>query len=419
MNMANAINLSQAPRIKPNQKMAIRNEQRNFKDIMNQSTKETPVTDFQKPSEIKSEEKAETAETVPEDVNKNDKDSDIDSKIDKSDTISREMMAFMNAAQPEIKQIEIVNNEISLKEVEVKNLENIVGEGSKLQKNQESPKNLEKPEVNGTVIKLTSQNGEEIQPGKQLTPVIAAEKRVQQEVKLQEAKSQETKPQETKPQETKLQELKIEAAASGKDTQISRAVQNEAKISVTQEKPAIKPEADTETVQIDQNLKHPEIAKTAETIKIKVGDLQETRPAQFIKEVSQKIYISNAGDNEYEIQLEPEQLGKIKVKISFEQGQTNISLICTNSKTLNLLSENISSLSQLIQDNTKTEVTVNTQEENDYVNDGQRQNEKQQQQEQRNRQNGKEDQNPEFIDQMKLGLWEIEKLKRQYQMSSY
>ena len=152
-----------------------------------------------------------------------------------------------------------------------------------------------------------------------------------------------------------------------------------------------------------------------EIIKIKVGDMQKAGSAEFTKAVAENIEIMKNGADSYEIQLDPENLGKIKVNISFEQGQTNISLTCTNARTAGLLAENASMLAQIIQENNGTSASVNVQDESGYL--SQEKGENQNQQSHQQRQNQSSDENQEFSDQIKLGLWEIENLRRQYQMS--
>ena len=150
-------------------------------------------------------------------------------------------------------------------------------------------------------------------------------------------------------------------------------------------------------------------------IKVKVGDMQKAGSAEFTKAVAENIEIMKNGADSYEIQLDPENLGKIKVNISFEQGQTNISLTCTNARTAGLLAENASMLAQIIQENNGTSASVNVQDESGYL--SQEKGENQNQQSHQQRQNQSSDENQEFSDQIKLGLWEIENLRRQYQMS--
>ena len=167
-------------------------------------------------------------------------------------------------------------------------------------------------------------------------------------------------------------------------------------------------EKDTSLIEVQNQSKPNEL----EVIKVKVGDGQTISSEKLVTEVAKNVVIKTDRNNEYELQLDPENLGKIKVKLLFEDGKLTVTLLCNNGKTANLLSEGISNLGQVIQQSTKSEVTVNVREEN-YLNDNQQQQSKQnsQNQQQQNSQNKDE---TEFVDSMKLGLWEIENLKKQF-----
>lgn len=158
--------------------------------------------------------------------------------------------------------------------------------------------------------------------------------------------------------------------------------------------------------------KHEAIPET-EVIKVKVGDGQSISSEKLVDEVAKNIILKSEDNKQYELQLDPENLGKIKVKLLFEDGKLTVSLLCNNNKTAAMLSEGISNLGQAIQQTTKSEVTVNVQEEN-YLNNNQNNNEKgnNQNSQNQNRQNNQNDSN--FEEQMKMGLWEIENLKRQF-----
>ena len=158
--------------------------------------------------------------------------------------------------------------------------------------------------------------------------------------------------------------------------------------------------------------KHEAIPKS-EVINVKVGDGQTISSEKLVNEVAKNIIIKSEDNKQYELQLDPENLGKIKVKLLFEDGKLTVSLLCNNNKTAAMLSEGISTLGQAIQQTTKSEVTVNVQEES-YLNNNQNNNEKgsNPNSQNQNRQNKQNDSN--FEDQIKIGLWEIENLKRQF-----
>lgn len=397
MNMTNVTNNVQTPKLKPKQKASESGTQNDFRDIMNQSAKENQDLNLEKAQEAETQKKPEISETIQKDSKPDIEDENLDSAFDQTGAISKEMMAFMNIVQPEIKQIEVINNQINLKSSDNQTLENVAYAPDSKNSTLIMAKNDIKLQSDEGSIKIEVNNGYK---SDKAAPELTLEKTGENQVKIQAAQPDARNIKSVKAEEDMPDDTKIEAAKQKIEVEIES-----------------KSEIDTDKTQLNQNPKNQQIAENPEVIKVKVGDLQETSPAKFIKEISEKIYIKNAGDNEYEIQLDPENLGKIRVRVTFEQGQTNVSLMCTSSKTLSLLSENMAGLSQLIQDNTRNAVTVNVQEDS-YLNHEQNQGNKQQQSQQ-NKENNRDNQNPEFADQIKLGLWEIENLKKQFQMSSY
>ena len=224
--------------------------------------------------------------------------------------------------------------------------------------------------------------------------------------------------QKTAAEASQPAEQKQQAQDIGLNQGMKHSAEADAKpeIQVTEKKSESDSEASDSNLNNDLSaMNRAQKSEQPEIIKVKVGDMQKAGSAEFTKAVAENIEIMKNGADSYEIQLDPENLGKIKVNISFEQGQTNISLTCTNARTAGLLAENASMLAQIIQENNGTSASVNVQDESGYL--SQEKGENQNQQSHQQRQNQSSDENQEFSDQIKLGLWEIENLRRQYQMS--
>ena len=224
--------------------------------------------------------------------------------------------------------------------------------------------------------------------------------------------------QKTAAEASQSAEQKQQAQDIGLNQGMKHSAEADAKpeIQVTEKKSESDSEASDSNLNNDLSaMNRAQKSEQPEIIKVKVGDMQKAGSAEFTKAVAENIEIMKNGADSYEIQLDPENLGKIKVNISFEQGQTNISLTCTNARTAGLLAENASMLAQIIQENNGTSASVNVQDESGYLSQEKGGNQNQQSHQQR--QNQSSDENQEFSDQIKLGLWEIENLRRQYQMS--
>lgn len=222
----------------------------------------------------------------------------------------------------------------------------------------------------------------------------------------------ESKVEEVSTETVKKPEIKTETSEAKLDSKVnSEEIQKvTSKTTDNQEKPSLET-APKETATVLEPQKQIK-SESTEVITVKVGDGQTISSEKLVAEVAKNITIKTDGKNEYELQLDPENLGKIKVKLLFEDGKLSVSLLCNNSKTANLLSEGISNLGQAIQQNTKSEVTVNVSEEN-YLNDNQHQQNKQNNSNQQHQKEQQKD-DTQFEDKMKLGLWEIENLKKQF-----
>jgi flagellar hook-length control protein FliK len=175
----------------------------------------------------------------------------------------------------------------------------------------------------------------------------------------------------------------------------------------------------TNTSEEDTDLFEKEMPTTSkktfseDVINIKVGENAQIADAEMAQKVSDKMLAKFAQhENEFEIQLTPKELGKIVIKLVMENGQAHVSMFAENTKTSSLLAEKAREISSIIEQNTgnKTDVVVVDKQEMEaqYQNkEGKgegftRQQEEQQRQHQRRLQ---QEQSRDFIQQMRLGLW--------------
>ncbi|WP_333650802.1 flagellar hook-length control protein FliK [Lacrimispora sp.] len=113
------------------------------------------------------------------------------------------------------------------------------------------------------------------------------------------------------------------------------------------------------------------------------------------------------GKGELDIQLEPHNLGKIRIKISYEDNQISVSLMCTENKTLKLLSQSAGDLGAILESNLERPFQIQVdKQETDYLNQQQDQSQRQEQREQhqgRQQEGNRED----FIQKLRLGIFEM------------
>ena len=115
-----------------------------------------------------------------------------------------------------------------------------------------------------------------------------------------------------------------------------------------------------------------------------------------------------AGEKDFTLQLEPESLGKLVIKASYENGRAMVSIQCTNEKTLELLSGHARELGSILEGNLGTPTNVYLERtDHNYLDQGRsdqggQQNYPQEEQDKK-KHSGKED-SMDFLQQLRLGL---------------
>ena len=134
-----------------------------------------------------------------------------------------------------------------------------------------------------------------------------------------------------------------------------------------------------------------------------------TLPVQNLEELNAKLsekIISQieTGKKSLEVQLEPHNLGKILIKVAYEKDQVSVSVVCTESKTLKMLSQSAGELGTILENNLERPIhVVVDKQQPDYLNNNQEhQGNGREQQEQR--QNHSEDFGDDFIQKLRLGI---------------
>nr|WP_288830520.1 flagellar hook-length control protein FliK [uncultured Clostridium sp.] len=130
-------------------------------------------------------------------------------------------------------------------------------------------------------------------------------------------------------------------------------------------------------------------------------ELEAKLSEQILKQIRE-------GNGELDIQLEPHNLGKIRIKISYEDNQISVSLLCTESRTLKLLSQSAGNLGSILESNLERpfQVLVDKQEP-DYLNQQQEQGGRQGQSGQ-HQESQREENREDFIQKLRLGIFETE-----------
>lgn len=146
-----------------------------------------------------------------------------------------------------------------------------------------------------------------------------------------------------------------------------------------------------------------ETAQPQPLIHMQAGNSQELMN-QLMQHLREKVMV---GNQEFEIQIHPENLGRLSIKVAYMAEKVSISIVCSNEKTMEVLSAGAKNIAQIMEENlgTPTTVVVDHQEENyleQYKNQqGSQQQQQQEKKEEKERNSGE---TQDFLQQLRLGL---------------
>lgn len=114
------------------------------------------------------------------------------------------------------------------------------------------------------------------------------------------------------------------------------------------------------------------------------------------------------GRTEFEIWLEPANLGKMAIKVAYESGRAMVSIMCTNEKTMEMISQNARNLGNILEQHTGNDTVVVVEHpQSDYLQQQTEQENKegyQQEEQNSDPQDDKEGETQTFLEQLRLGL---------------
>lgn len=171
---------------------------------------------------------------------------------------------------------------------------------------------------------------------------------------------------------------------------------------------------DSDTLDIhilQQMMKEPVsvMPQTEEVVRVKVAEPFNRMDENLVKRLGNKVTESLLdGKKELTIQLDPEHLGKISIKISIASEGVKVLLSCDNQKTLGLLAERSDGIGHIIENNMKSPVVVEVKEDNfwNQQKNATDQHANQNGRQQEERKENKADESDGFLQQMRLGLLE-------------
>ncbi len=223
-----------------------------------------------------------------------------------------------------------------------------------------------------------------------------------------EAAQPEQKPEQVQAAFTKNQGENSEAKGELRDTRTPAAEKQEP---VRMESAVENPAADAGASAQVQTAEAPvESQRPEEPFGTKFQS-QETQMKSTVEDLPQElgkaVMPGKAGDSQtLTVELEPVSLGKLTIRLEYEEGRTLVSVMASNPKTLELLNEKATEIAAILKDRTGEETVIYTEEPqrepgeeaNEQENrGGQPREHKEQKEEQRS-------QTESFVQQLRLGL---------------
>lgn len=257
------------------------------------------------------------------------------------------------------------------------------------------------------VAELVTELGAVVPEEQPETPILAAEQ--PEQVHTQEtAAPEETLQKIPVSEQAVLPEEKTPAApeaelrtAKPKETQKSEVREQPDMAARPEQQPleSVRPEA--------QSLERTPVTREVPTEHVPVAQPEEIPE----KVLDQLLVKTTAGIREFEIQLEPYDLGKIIIKAAFGKEHASISILCTEQRTMELMAKNARELGAIMEENLGTPTTIVVEDKETGYLEQQRQNNEgsggnQSQEEASKRQNEKnqEKEGMDFLQQLRLGL---------------
>ena len=152
------------------------------------------------------------------------------------------------------------------------------------------------------------------------------------------------------------------------------------------------------------------VTKGEETVLVKVGETVQLAEPKAADQLADSVLVKvQENTNEYELQLSPQELGKIKIKLVLEDGRISVSMFCENQKAADLLGLTSARLKGIIEERTGSEVYVEVQKEdaNPYS-EQEKENSSSRGYDESRRQDKKHDNASDFMQQLRLGLIDLE-----------
>lgn len=257
-------------------------------------------------------------------------------------------------------------------------------------------------EMTELVVETGTMPVEELTPVVELTTEQPAELTTGQTELVEEVLSADVKPEQAILPKEDTSEKSEAGITMAKPKEAPKTGQKEAQTT------EVRPEQPLESTRPEtQTLERTEAPREVPTEHVRVAQPEEVPE----KVLNQLLVKTTAGIKEFEIQLEPYDLGKIIIKAAFGKEHTSISIFCTEQRTMELMAKNARELGAIMEENLGAPTTIVVEDKESGYLEQQKQNNEgnggNQNQDGGSGKQGEKNQEKEgmdFLQQLRLGL---------------
>ena len=257
-------------------------------------------------------------------------------------------------------------------------------------------------EMTELVVETGTMPVEELTPVVELTTEQPAELTTGQTELVEEVLSADVKPEQAILPKEDTSEKSEAGITMAKPKEAPKTEQKEAQTT------EVRPEQPLESTRPEtQTLERTEAPREVPTEHVRVAQPEEVPE----KVLNQLLVKTTAGIKEFEIQLEPYDLGKIIIKAAFGKEHTSISVFCTEQRTMELMAKNARELGAIMEENLGAPTTIVVEDKESGYLEQQKQNNEgnggNQNQDGGSGKQGEKNQEKEgmdFLQQLRLGL---------------
>lgn len=172
-----------------------------------------------------------------------------------------------------------------------------------------------------------------------------------------------------------------------------------------------KPGQSLEQAAVNQQPETGTVEKTSVRTEIPKEYIRVQQPEEIPEKILDQLLVKTAdGQKEFEVQLEPYDLGKIMIRVTFGKEAATVSIVCTEPKTMEMMAKNAREIGAIMEENLGSPTTIVVEDkeagylEQQKQGNGGNQGQQSEQESERQSKKDRESEGNDFLQQLRLGL---------------